>query len=152
MARKNSKRENRIGEAVSAPKPLRPATLALVDLWTCAALAAAVFAVYSTVAGHTFLLLDDPDYVPKNPRVTAGITASGIGWALASFHAGNWFPLTWISLMLDCELFGVNPGASASINELLHALNSVLLFVVLKRATSTNPRGSIRVSLLRIGI
>ncbi len=134
MARKRPKGAGRKAEVAAAAEPRLRTKFAPRDLWICAALAAAVFAAYSSVAGHTFLLLDDLDYVPQNPHVAAGLTGSGIAWALTSFHAGNWFPLTWLSLMLDCQLFGVNAGASALVNVLLHALNSALLFAVLRRA------------------
>ncbi len=136
MARKKLKGGNqRSSEAALAAAPRQSGVFERLDIWICVALATVVMAVYSSVASHQFLLFDDPDYIPKNPQVLAGLTGSGIAWAFTSIHAGNWFPLTWISLMVDCQLFGANAGASALVNALFHAIDSVLLFAVLKRAT-----------------
>ena len=95
-------------------------------------LAVATLAVYAQVAGHGFVSYDDPDYVSGNPYVRAGLTRAGLSWALTTGHAGNWHPLTWLSHMLDCQLFGLRPGAHHLTNVLLHTANSLLLFVLLR--------------------
>ncbi len=91
--------------------------------------------VYLPVRHHGFVLFDDPDYVTENRTVEAGLTWSGVKWAFSSGHASNWHPVTWLSHMLDCQLFGPNAGAQHLVNVLFHATNSVLLFGVLFRMT-----------------
>src|SRR5437870_13159208 len=95
-------------------------------------LAVATLAVYAQVAGHGFVSYDDPDYVSGNPYVRAGLTRAGLSWALTTGHAGNWHPLTWLAHMLDCQLFGLRPGAHHLTNVLLHTANALLLFVLLR--------------------
>lgn len=90
---------------------------------------------FSPAGGFRFVNFDDTDYVTSNPMVIQGLTAGGIEWAFTTFHAGNWHPLTWISHMLDCSLFGLNPGAFHGVNVLFHAANVALLFTWLRRLT-----------------
>ncbi|MHC4302257.1 MAG: glycosyltransferase family 39 protein, partial [Planctomycetota bacterium] len=94
-------------------------------------------AVYWQVHDYGFVNFDDPDYVRKNPKVQSGITLDGIKWAFTTGHAANWHPLTWLSHMLDCQLFGASPGWHHLTNLLLHIANTLLLFAVLKRMTGT---------------
>jgi tetratricopeptide (TPR) repeat protein len=91
--------------------------------------------VYLPAGRHAFLLYDDPDYITQNTQVQAGPTLSATRWAFTTFHANNWHPLTWLSHMLDCELFGADAGAHHLMNVLLHSLNSVLLMLLLRRLT-----------------
>src|SRR2546423_1604848 len=100
-----------------------------------AALALAVLAVYAQVARHDFINFDDPDYVVSNPHVSSGLSAANIAWAFTHYHASNWHPLTWISHMVDVSLFGLDGGKHALVSVAWHAINSVLLFFVLRRAT-----------------
>jgi len=93
--------------------------------------------VYLPASRHAFTLYDDPDYITQNAQVQAGLTLSGTRWAFTTFHANNWHPLTWLSHMLDCELFGSDAGAHHLMNALLHSLNSVLLMLLLKRLTGS---------------
>jgi tetratricopeptide (TPR) repeat protein len=104
----------------------RPRLIALL-------LAFVTLLVYLPVAGHGFSIFDDPDYVTGNRVVQNGLTRAGIEWAFTTWHASNWHPLTWLSHMLDCELFGLNAGAHHLVNVLLHAANTVLLFGLLWR-------------------
>ena len=99
-------------------------------------LALATLLVYLPVAWHGFSIFDDPDYVTENHVVQKGVTWAGIQWAFTTWHASNWHPLTWLSHMLDCGLFGLNAGAHHSVNLLLHAANTVLLFGLLFRLTN----------------
>ena len=99
-------------------------------------LALVTLLVYLPVADHGFSIFDDDDYVTKNHIVQNGLTWTGLKWAFTTWHASNWHPLTWLSHMLDCELFGLNAGAHHSVNLLLHAANTVLLFVLLLRLTN----------------
>jgi tetratricopeptide (TPR) repeat protein len=96
-------------------------------------LALVTLLVYLPVCRCNFLVYDDNDYVTENQVVQNGLTWAGVKWAFTTWHAGNWHPLTWLSHMLDCELFGLNPGAQHLVNVLFHAANTVLLFVLLLR-------------------
>ena len=88
------------------------------DLWIYLLLAVAVLAVYGQVLHFDFVTYDDPDYVTANPHVQAGLTWAGVAWAFRSSFAGNWFPLTWLSHMLDSHAF--RPGQRlASLHERL---------------------------------
>jgi len=101
----------------------------------CLALAAVTIAVFGQVWRHEFLRFDDNVYITENPPVLAGLTWNGVVWAFRTTHGGNWHPLTWLSHMADCELFGLNAGAHHLVNVFFHALNTVLLFLFLRRAT-----------------
>ena len=93
--------------------------------------------VYLPALHHDFLKLwDDDAYVTDNPHVRTGLTLANIRWAFTSFEQSNWHPLTWISHMLDCQLFGLNPGPQHAINVLVHAANVLLLFWILQSATA----------------
>jgi protein O-mannosyl-transferase len=101
----------------------------------CLLLALVTLLVYLPVWRHDFLVYDDPIYVTNNRIVQAGLSWRGVGWAFTSFHANNWHPLTWLSLMLDCQLFGPDGGALHLVNVLFHITNTLLLFLLLFRMT-----------------
>jgi len=90
---------------------------------------------YAQVGGHEFLYYDDNVYVTENPWVQGGLSWSGLKWAFTSMYAANWHPLTWLSHMLDVQLFGLSPGAHHLVNAGFHAASSVLLFLTLMRMT-----------------
>jgi protein O-mannosyl-transferase len=90
---------------------------------------------YLPVARDGFVNYDDQDYVTDNTMVQKGLTPAAIRWAFTTSHASNWHPLTWLSHMADCELFGLNPGAHHVVNALFHAANAALLFALLLRLT-----------------
>jgi protein O-mannosyl-transferase len=98
---------------------------------------ALTWAVYGQTLRYDFVNYDDDVYVYANPTILRGLTFSNIGWAFPHFLGNNWHPLTTISHMLDCQLFGVNAGADHFVNVLLHSLAAVLLFVALFELTST---------------
>lgn len=100
-----------------------------------AALAVLVALIYGQVPGHDFVRFDDGPYVYENAVVQRGLTLDGIRWALTAFHASNWHPLTWLSHMLDCELYGLDPGAHHVSAAAIHALTAVLLMVTLSYLT-----------------
>ena len=116
-------------------KTPRPQTKAPSDLWIYVALTGAIFALYGAVLRFGFVNYDDPVYIADNPHVRDGITWSGIVWAFTHSFAGNWFPLTWISHMLDVQFFGLDAGAHHFVNLAIHAASTCLLFAVLKRIT-----------------
>ncbi len=98
-------------------------------------LAVATLAVYSPVHRHSFVHDDDYYYVVDNAHVHNGLDWKTVRWAFTAFDMVNWIPLTWLSHAVDYRLFGLNPAGHHDINAMLHALNAVLLFCVLKRAT-----------------
>ena len=104
----------------------RPRLIALL-------LALATLVVFLPVVEFGFLNYDDTDYVTNNAFVKNGLNVSGLREAFTTFHASNWHPLTWLSHMVDCTLFGMNPGAHHFINVLFHAANVALLFGLLFR-------------------
>ena len=105
------------------------------DLFILLGLAVMTFAIYAQVISHQFITLDDPTYIQENPMVNRGITGAGIAWAFTTFFATNWHPLTWISHMIDCQLFGTNAGRHLLVNALIHAANTLLIFWFLLRST-----------------
>jgi Tfp pilus assembly protein PilF len=91
--------------------------------------------VFWQVSRFDFVSYDDAAYVSENRDVQQGLTQEGIAWAFTTRHAGNWHPVTWMSHMLDCQLFGLNANAHHSINLLAHVANVLLLFNLLRRTT-----------------
>ncbi|KKK68778.1 hypothetical protein LCGC14_2940630, partial [marine sediment metagenome] len=91
--------------------------------------------VFWRVCNYGFVNYDDDFYVAHNPQVIAGMTRESIVWAFTRSHSSNWHPLTWLSHMLDCQLFGLNAGRHHLTNVLLHIINTLLLFGVLKKMT-----------------
>jgi tetratricopeptide (TPR) repeat protein len=106
--------------------------------------------VYSRVGEFDFTNFDDSDYVSQNEIVQRGLTLDGIRWAFTTSFMGNWHPLTWISHMLDCRLFGVNPGAHHWVNVLFHLLNTVLLLWILYRYTGALERSAFVAALFAL--
>lgn len=113
-----------------------------VDFWICVGLLVAVLAVYGQVLSHSFVTYDDPIYVTENPEVRAGLTWDSVVWAFTTFRDSNWFPLTWLSHMLDCQVFGLDSGWHHLTNVWLHALSTLLLFGVLRRMTGARWRSA----------
>jgi tetratricopeptide (TPR) repeat protein len=101
----------------------------------CVFLLLAVALVFGQTIGHEFVNCDDNEYVYENPQVKGGLTARGIVWAFTAVHSSNWHPMTWLTLMLDVQLFGMNPAGHHLTNVLLHATSVILLFLVLWRMT-----------------
>ncbi len=96
---------------------------------------AATLVVYGQVRNFEFINLNDPVYVFKNPHVMKGLTGQSIAWAFTTMQAGHWHPLTWLSQMADQELFGLDAGYHHLVNVFLHIVNSVLLYLLLRRMT-----------------
>jgi Flp pilus assembly protein TadD len=123
----------------------------LVEVFVGAALAASVLLVYSPSFSHGFVNIDDPSYVFQNPRVQTGLSADGTRWAFTTFDCGNWHPLTWLSLQLDSTLYGgPKPGGFHLTNVLLHAANTLLLFLVLGRMTGAVGRSAVVAALFAL--
>jgi Flp pilus assembly protein TadD len=98
-------------------------------------LGAITWFVFGEVRHHEFINFDDGDYVFKNARVTPGLTLDGIIWAFTHVHAGNWHPLTWISHMIDCQFYGLDPAGHHLTNVIIHGVTAALLFLVLRQMT-----------------
>lgn len=101
----------------------------------CLLLTFTICLVYFQVKNHQFINYDDQVYVQGNIHVITGLKFENIKWAFTSVYAGNWHPLTWISHMVDVDLFGLNPGMHHLTNVIFHILNSILLFIVLNMMT-----------------
>jgi protein O-mannosyl-transferase len=101
----------------------------------CLLLVAATLVVYNRVNQNSFVNFDDDRYITENGRVRAGLTWGTIRWAFSSLEQANWHPLTWLSHALDCQMFRLNPAGDHYVNLLLHAVNAMLLFLILQRAT-----------------
>ncbi|MHB8907339.1 MAG: tetratricopeptide repeat protein [Syntrophales bacterium] len=101
----------------------------------CVFLLLAVALVFGQTVRYEFVNYDDNSYVYENPQVVQGLTGHGIAWAFTTVHINNWHPLTWLSHMLDFQLYGLQSGGHHLTNVLLHASAAVLLFLVLWRMT-----------------
>lgn len=122
----------------------------LIPLLVSLGLLGLVWVVFGQTLGHDFVNYDDPSYVYENPRITAGLSLSGIGWAFTHVHGQNWHPLTTISHMWDCQVYGMRAGGHHLTNVLLHALGSVLLFFGLRQLTGATWRSAIVAAVFAI--
>jgi protein O-mannosyl-transferase len=111
------------------------------------ALALITLGLYAPVLGHAFIDFDDDLYVTANPMVQQGWTWPAFTWAWTAGRASNWHPLTWLSHMTDCSLFGLNPAGHHATSALLHAVNTVLLFLLLRRMTGAVWRSAVAAAL-----
>ncbi len=100
------------------------------------ALTLSTLLVFWRVRNFDFINYDDNLYVSENRNIISGLTLDNVVWAFTTTRATNWHPLTWLSLMLDCQLFGPNPGWIHLVSLLLHIANTLLLFAVLKKMTA----------------
>ncbi len=103
----------------------------------CALLALLTLAVYLPVMEARFVTFDDSAYLTDNATVQAGLTWEGLRWAFTGIHSANWHPLSWLSHMLDCQLFGLDPWGHHLANLLLHTANTLMLFGLLRQLTGT---------------
>jgi tetratricopeptide (TPR) repeat protein len=115
-----------------------------------AALAVITFLVYSPVLQNEFLNFDDDHYILDNPNLRAGLSWPAVRWAFTTGYGANWFPLTWLSWMLDVSLHGFDPRGFHLTNLLLHCLNVVLLFLVLARMTGAPGRSAFVAGVLAL--
>ncbi len=101
----------------------------------CLGLALSILAVFGRLAFFDFVFFDDHVYVIEKAQVLAGLTTESIRWAFTATDAGFWHPLTWLSLIVDREIWGLNPGGYHITNILLHLAATLLLFTALNRLT-----------------
>src|SRR5579862_2139675 len=116
--------------ATEAPSPVRPA----VGLFL------AVSILFSPCIRHGFINFDDPVYVLDNDNIRHGFTWQAIKWAFTTNTANNWHPLTWLSYMLDWEVFHTHSKGYYLVNVLLHAASTALLYIVLRKMTGAHWR------------
>lgn len=107
------------------------------EILACLFLTIVIATVFYQLPGLDFVNLDDGIYVTENTHVQAGLTLDSLTWAFSLNDSSYWHPLTWLSHMLDCQLFGLNPGTHHLVNLIIHLANSLLLFLILKRMTGS---------------
>jgi tetratricopeptide (TPR) repeat protein len=118
--------------------------------WLSALLGALTLVACWPVLLNQFIILDDPDYVTKNPHVLSGLSWKNVIWAFTTGYAGNWHPLTWLSHQLDVQLYGLNPVGHHLTSLLLHVANSILLFLLLQRMTAAMWRSAFVAALFAL--
>jgi protein O-mannosyl-transferase len=136
-------REKTFFEKFNSERLGRPA---FICLW----LALITLLVYKPVFHAQFVGYDDPEYVTGNAHILSGITLENLRWAFVTNHAGNWHPVTWISLMLNSQYFGSSARAFHAVNLVLHIANTVLLFLWLYGATGAKWRGALVAALFAL--
>ncbi|MBN2019421.1 MAG: tetratricopeptide repeat protein [Sedimentisphaerales bacterium] len=113
-----------------------------IKVFICIGIAVATLVAYEPVRHNGFVNFDTHTYVTKNPYVNKGITLQSVTWAFTEYRSANWHPLTWISHMLDCELYGLNPLGHHITSLVIHIVNSVLLFLLLYKMTGATWRSA----------
>jgi hypothetical protein len=116
----------------------------------CLSLIVLVWLVFGQTLWHDFINYDDPRYVYENTTITSGLSISGIAWAFTHIHSMNWHPLTTISHMLDCQLYGLKAGWHHFTNVLLHTIAVILLFIALHQMTGAFWRSGFVAALFAI--
>lgn len=101
----------------------------------CLLLVTATLAFYNPITHNQFIAFDDSNYILKNSNIQNGLTWDTVKWSFTTFREGNWHPLTWLSHAVDFRVFGINPAGHHYTNLILHAINAVLLFLLLRQAT-----------------
>jgi Tfp pilus assembly protein PilF len=119
-------------------------------LWLSLGLIALIAFIYAPVRLFDFVPLDDPAYVSQNPHVLGGLTWQSVSWAFTSRRASYWIPLTWLSYMLEVQVFGVQAGVQHVTNVLLHTINALLLFTWLRRTTGALGRSAFVAALFAV--
>ncbi len=105
---------------------------------------------FAQVITNDFVVYDDNKYVTYNKIVKAGLTSKGLAWAFTAFHASNWHPLTWISHMVDCSIYGMKPWGHHLTSLLFHLANVLLLFHILKIMTGSMWRSAFVAALFAV--
>ncbi len=116
----------------------------------CVVLAGITLATYWPVCLNDFIHYDDHGYVTENTHIQDGLTWPNLGWAFGTGYAANWHPLTWISHMLDVQLFGLNPAGHHLTSLLFHTANTILLFLLLRQMTGAQWRSALVAALFAL--
>jgi Flp pilus assembly protein TadD len=109
----------------------------LFVVFTYFVLILSILLVFWQVRNFEFTNYDDDSFVTKNPHFSHGLNSNDVIWAFTTPNIGNWLPLTWLSFMLDSQLFGLDPSRMHLVNLLLHITNTLLLFAVLRKMTGS---------------
>src|SRR5437763_3325771 len=128
-------KRTKVSKTHRASRPSHSHNDRLIASVVCILLAGIVWISFGQTLGHEFVNYDDGPYVYDNPRIISGLTPGNIQWAFIHVHAANWHPLTTISHMLDCQLYGLQPWGHHLTNILLHAAAAILLFFALCELT-----------------
>jgi hypothetical protein len=120
------------------------------EILICLLLAVAILLAYLRVRHFDFITLDDDMYVFHNPFVMAGLTWAGVKWAFIAQYSSNWHPLTWLSHMLDAQLYGPWAGGHHLTNIIFHIANTILLFLFLTRVTQAFWRSAMVAALFAL--
>lgn len=128
--------DSRFASGPASPRSSRGARLG-VPCGLALFLFSATLALFWPAVSHPFMAIDDGEYVTQHPFVPLGFSWVGLGLAFTARHSGNWHPLTTISHMLDCQVFGLDPAGHHFVNLLLHSLNAALVFWVLRTLTGS---------------
>ena len=140
----NGGSEEMPGGGSNSPGPtVRPA-------WIALAICVMTWVVYLRTAGHPFVQYDDGQYVTENIHVLKGLSLEGIRWAFTTMAASNWHPVTWLSHMMDVDLFGLWPGGHHLVSVLLHTASSLVLFLALRRMTGRPWRSGFAAALFAV--
>lgn len=134
-------------ESLDDPQPAQKKSSQLV--WPVL-LALGVALIYAQTLRHAFVNLDDPGYVYQNVMVRRGLNGAGVLWAMTSLAMSNWHPLTWMSYMLDWRLHGESAGGFHLTNVLLHGINTLLLFWILRAMTGAAGRSAFAAALFAL--
>jgi protein O-mannosyl-transferase len=122
---------------VKASRRTVPATPRYLVFAICVFLAGIAWLVFGQTLGYPFVNFDDPEYVYENPHINGGLTARGLRWAFTHLPAPDWYPLTTISHMIDCQFYGLSAGGPHFTNVLLHTITVILLFLALRAMTAS---------------
>jgi len=116
----------------------------------CVSLALLSFLPFVSLLNSGFVHWDDDVYVTENARVQEGLTPGNVAWAFSTTYFGFYYPVTWLSHMLDCAVFGLNAGGHHLTSMLIHLVNSVVLFMFFRRATSEEAKSFIMSAVFAI--
>jgi Tfp pilus assembly protein PilF len=121
----------------TVPAQVSPRNDRLIAIAVCIFLTVVIWIVFGQTVGHDFVNFDDDRYVYENTQVARGLTVDGFKWLLTHSHASLWHPLTTLSHMVDCQVFGLRPGGHHFTNVILHNLGAILLFLVFRGMTGS---------------
>ena len=145
--RESTVQSNQSPEIASAAPKLPPGAPAWL---LCVLLLVGTTALYWPALHFDFINYDDPAYVSENPHVQAGLSWVSVKWAFSNIVGGNWHPLTVLSHMADCQIFGLKPWGPHLVNVLFHSLNAVLIFIFLQQLTGARWRSLLVAALFAV--
>jgi hypothetical protein len=119
----------------TVPAQASPRNDRSIRIAVCIFLTAIIWIVFGQTLGHDFVNFDDDRYVYENPEISRGLTLDGLKWILTHSHVSLWHPLTTLSHMADCQIYGLKPGGHHFTNVVLHNIGAVLLFLVFRGMT-----------------